>query len=66
MNPLELNLVIKVYHLQCKIDKLKIYTHNDVYIVFLFKVFGFKFCSVLLEIYTNRTGEIILFASPRR
>lgn len=66
MNPLELNLVIKVYHLQCKIDKLKIYTHNDVYIVFLFKVFGFKFWSVLLEIYTNRTGEIILFASPRR
>lgn len=63
MNPLELNLVIKVYHLQCKIDKLKIYTHNDVYIVFLFKVFGFKFCSVPLEIYTNRTGEIILYVA---
>lgn len=63
MNPLEPNLVIKVNHLQCKIDKLKIYTHNDVYIVFLFKVFGFKFCSVLLKIYTNRTEEIILYVA---
>lgn len=55
MNPLEPNLVIKVNHLQCKIDKLKIYTHNDVYIVFLF--------NSPLEIYTNRTGEIILYVA---